>query len=306
MPAIFGNQVLILTVPMTCAAIVATESFKGGVMGYTSQQYLTISNASNALFRAWGSAVSGAMASMGWTQTGDTGQVNWATVTVPSSARVYEIWQPGDAGTPFYLKLEYGYSATVPTIQISLGTGTNGSGTLTGFVTTAQEITGTSNDTVVMECDFSGDTDRCGIVLNRNRGNQPMFFAVERTKNNDGTNSNVGVTQFCMPTANNGQQSIKFGVGVGIGTPANTFIALANGNGASAIFDSTVPFSPAFPDIGFYGNPQTVLGFVHTQDVANGAYFTTTIYGDTRSYLRIQFQTAINAPVYCALCMRYD
>ena len=82
-------------------------------MSYTSQQFLVCDNGSNANFRAWGSAISAALAAMGWTQTADTGQVNWSTVTVPAAgAYVYEIWQPADAfqtgPTQYFLKLEYG------------------------------------------------------------------------------------------------------------------------------------------------------------------------------------------------------
>src|SRR5690242_14595475 len=148
-------------------------------MSYTSQQFLVCDNSSNANFRSWGSAISAAILAMGWVQTSDTGQVNWTTVTVPAAnTYAYEIWKPADAfqtgATQYFLKLEYGNSngANAPAIRVSLATSTNGSGTLTGSVTSvfgSNEGTGTGGGaTTPYECNFSGDIDRMGVMLWRN------------------------------------------------------------------------------------------------------------------------------------------
>ena len=294
-------------------------------MGYTSQQFLLLDSSSDANFRVWGSAISAALTSMGWAMTADTGQVNWTTVTAPAAGTfVYEIWEPQDAlqtgGTVFYLKLEYSKTSGSPAgirVRASLGTGTNGSGTLTGFVTSAMETAGTQAAlSFSVECDFSGDTDRMGFILGRGSAagtNAPLpaAFFIERTKNSDGTNSSDGVTLVSRDGNNSGtfsgvQQTIVFGVGLGNLNTSLSLAALANGGNASDAFNNNIPVSPLFPIYGKYGNPMTTLCFVHTQDVAEGCLFTTTLYGVTRTYLACGTFRGLTVPANCRTCMRYD
>lgn len=81
--------------------------------------------------------------SVGWTQSADTGQVNETTVTnaavtASTTTTVYQIHYFDDdlhATTPIYLKTRWiktGYTNGYIAINFELGTGTNGSGTLTG------------------------------------------------------------------------------------------------------------------------------------------------------------------------------
>src|SRR5689334_656828 len=171
-------------------------------MSYTSQQFLIEDNSTDANFRSWGSAISAAISSMGWVQTSDTGQVNWTTVTSPASGSfVYEVWKPGDAGTTFNLKVEYGSSSGSPKgvrFRMSIGTTTNGAGTLSGITSSVLEpgaITPNGQGSSVFDCYFSGDTDRLSMMLWRSLNSTPtVMFSVERTKNTDGTNNNEGVT----------------------------------------------------------------------------------------------------------------
>jgi hypothetical protein len=94
---------------------------------------------SDATFREWGLEFSTKLAAVGLTQTADTGQVNWGTVTRPA-ANVnagYEIWRFNDAAqatTPIFIRFDYGTGsqATAPRIQATVGSGSNGSGTITG------------------------------------------------------------------------------------------------------------------------------------------------------------------------------
>src|SRR5262245_28519423 len=120
----------------------------------TSQQYLIWDNTTAANFRAWGEAVSNQLTTMGWTKTADTGQVNWSTTPTPPTSGnfVYEIREPASdplqtGATKYYVKWEYGSrgSGPMPTLRISLGTGTNGAGTLTGFQTLLAFTTTTTN-----------------------------------------------------------------------------------------------------------------------------------------------------------------
>lgn len=108
----------------------------------TTQTWVSaIAHSNDTDFRAWGSELSGKFAAAGLVKHTDTGQINWATVTRPAAntAGGFEIWRFDDslqATAPIYLKIEYGtgISATIPQIWLTVGTGSNGSGALTGTV----------------------------------------------------------------------------------------------------------------------------------------------------------------------------
>lgn len=104
---------------------------------YTS----AIEHTSDPTFRAWGLDLSTSLDTIGFTRSADTGQIDWTTVTRPgtNTAGGYEIRYLNDSlhGTaPIYVKLEYGTgsNAAYPALWITVGTGSNGSGTITGTV----------------------------------------------------------------------------------------------------------------------------------------------------------------------------
>lgn len=97
----------------------------------------------SAGFQAWITEMTTELTAVGLTQTADTGQINPATVALPGSANTIagsQIWRFNDtlqATSPVFLKIEYGTGGaitTVPLIILSIGQGSNGSGTLTGTV----------------------------------------------------------------------------------------------------------------------------------------------------------------------------
>jgi hypothetical protein len=91
------------------------------------------------------SELSDYLTNIGIPKTTDTGQVNWLTSTLPpnTSTTAYEIRYINDflhSTDPIYFKLEIsnensGGDNRVPFMYITVGTGTNGSGTITGNVT---------------------------------------------------------------------------------------------------------------------------------------------------------------------------
>ena len=104
-----------------------------------------IEHSSDATFRAWGSDLSARFAAAGLVQTADTGQINWVTVTRPTTLTFagYEIWRFDDAlqaTSPVFIKVEYGTanSTAVPAIRVTVSSATNGAGTSTGLFTSAR------------------------------------------------------------------------------------------------------------------------------------------------------------------------
>lgn len=93
----------------------------------------------DAGFRAWSQKIHDGLAAVGLVQTSDTGQINLTTVTTPavnSTDAGYEIWRFSDAAQstdPIFFKVSYGRggAAARPRMSVQVGTGSNGSGTLT-------------------------------------------------------------------------------------------------------------------------------------------------------------------------------
>ncbi len=281
-----------------------------------SQLYLPYDNSSAAQFRVWAEGISLQLTAAGWTKTTDTGQVDWTTNPAVPAANtyLYEIRQPASdplqtGATAYYIKISYGNSTSGtnnPDIQISLGTGTNGAGTLTGSIIGPFGLRVDSSvagqGATPWECDFSWSVSRMGVLLWRNASNTlvPAFFAIERTKDSTGADSSDGVFVVLLGGQNNNyggfqMRGIIFGVGVtnliqasGSNSTSGPWLDvgyISNNQNLSDNFNNGVPISPVFPSYGKFGNPLTVMGVVRKVDIAEGVLISTTFYGGTMTYL---------------------
>ncbi len=99
-----------------------------------------IDSSTDATFRTWGSEFGSFATLCGLVQTADTGQINWTTVVRNTAAAGYEIWRLVDS--TLFMKIEYGGAGatTTPMMWATVGTGSNGSGTLTGQTCTRAQI----------------------------------------------------------------------------------------------------------------------------------------------------------------------
>lgn len=101
----------------------------------TTRTYTSpLDHTTDAGFRAWGSELGVNLALAGLVQTADTGQINWGTAVRPGThtAAGYEIWRLPDSS--LYFKFEFGTAGggSLSNMWITVGTGSNGSGSLTG------------------------------------------------------------------------------------------------------------------------------------------------------------------------------
>lgn len=118
-------------------------------MANTATTSNVIDHTSDAGFRAWVSEIITTLTStLTLVQTADTGQINTSTVTRPSTnaSAGYAIFRFSDtlqATSPVFIRMDFGTgsSATGPQFWITVGTATNGAGTLTGHVTLTQACT---------------------------------------------------------------------------------------------------------------------------------------------------------------------
>lgn len=111
-----------------------------------------VDQTTDAGFRTWVQEIITALfTTLGVTQTADTGQINTTTVTraaVINTAAGYVIGRFNDAAqatSPIFFKLEFGTGAVQPTqpaMWITVGTSSNGTGTITGTTTARTAIGG--------------------------------------------------------------------------------------------------------------------------------------------------------------------
>lgn len=153
------------------------------------------SASSDAEFRAWGSAMSAALAAVGMVQTADTGQINWTTVTRPSTSSIggYEVWRfPSSlhSTSPLYVKISYGTStgATIPRYDIQTGSGTDGAGTLNGTTTTAYSATPLAAQAASLTSYMSCDGDGLAIMMwpQSSQLSLRRFTCIERIRDSAG------------------------------------------------------------------------------------------------------------------------
>lgn len=171
-----------------------------------------VSHTSDAEFRAWGSELNAKLAVAGLVQASDTGQIDWTTVTRPGVNAVggYEIWKFNDSlatTAPIYLKIEYGTAsnAVYPQIWLTVGTGSNGSGTLTGTVTSRNTImyavtpaSGNWSSFLCVAPGFVGLCWKSGAAS----GNGYALFVISRTNDTSGSPTSNGFIVYWGATSN--------------------------------------------------------------------------------------------------------
>lgn len=266
-----------------------------------NQLFLVHDITNAASFKSWGQTISNQLASFGWIKSTDTGQLDWNLNPAPpaTGAYLWEIWHPNDAlqtgASAYFLKVEYGTSVSWPGpgMRLSMGTGTNGAGTLTGFVSNLNECQpqniGRNRGASVYDCYFSGDSGRLSIYLWRGHDLYgAMGFVVERTHNTDGTDNSDGVTLIVISAYMHTQQTLVFTLGAAL---LNNYLFMICQLGYAAQrttevmnFSNQIPISPCFPNYGKYGNPMIGIGSAPSDDVCEAGLITTTIYGVVHTY----------------------
>lgn len=262
-------------------------------------------NSTLANFKSWAQAISTAFSTFGWVQTADTGQVNWSTIS--SVSAVYEIWKANDsfASTlPIYIKIQYGNGTGYPQLQVTVGTGSNGTGTITGnIITGAPWVINSLNQnqgSTLYPCWFSGSAGEFRMWMWGTTAGNPAIgnlLVIERSKDGSGNNT---ADYFTVLTANqyyygNGpnQQSIS---NSGVSNRDYGFICptLTNGSNTGYAFGSVAAL-PVFPMVGYVGNPMLGIMAISFQDAAPNSIVTvTSMYGSTHTYLAINGQAGGN------------
>ncbi len=98
-----------------------------------------LESTTDAQFRSWGLAFHNSLIAVGITNTADSGQIDFATVTIPGAGTSagYKIYRFNDAlqaSAPIFFRIDYGIDASgaaVPQMWVQVGIATDGAGTLT-------------------------------------------------------------------------------------------------------------------------------------------------------------------------------
>jgi hypothetical protein len=260
---------------------------------------LQASASSLANFKNWATWVSGCFSAFGWVQTSDTGQVNWSTIaSVPTyGTTVYEIWTMNDAlqsTTPCYIKIEYANSNyTGPLILITVGGGSNGSGTITGTIVYNRmnpwSYPGNSQcagdyGANTYACFASGDTNRISMLMWQSNSAQAEGFWIERSHNTAGAD-----TAEYLIAGNASAQGYAYlycGLGTLIGNQAvGMWLPSMTISNSSGSFNGTTHAMPIWPIIGQIGNPCLGALCAQAADVTEGSTCTVTHYGASHTYI---------------------
>ncbi len=197
----------------------------------TSSSVVDVSSFStDAKFRTWGSAVSAAIVASGLTVTSDTGQINWTTVLRATTANVkqgYEVYRFNDSlqsTAPIFLRIDYGSlgnsTGTNPGTWLTVGTGTDGAGNVTGAYYPVTQIgtstNGSTNTTNAIRASYSAsagafflDTGIVPAATNQSCGT----WLIQRTCDSSGNPTGSGLAIVRFP-------------GSAIGTPVQTPVSL--------------------------------------------------------------------------------
>lgn len=261
----------------------------------------TPTNATDATFRAWGSHFSAQLLAAGWVKTGDSGQIDWATVLTPSTintAQGYEIWRLNDtlhAMAPIFLKFEFGSGITVPAnpgIWFTMGTGSDGAGTLTGPISTRQQVLSTAYAVNALSNFWSASPAHFVVAqwcagVGVSTANS-MMLGFERTKDSTGADTNAGLLVIYKTSA--GTQFNQVYWDRTLGTTAatqNTVLSTLMSSGTTAKNGTQVAVSPIFHSNGPFLNPGlNALAYFNADIVAGGAV-TFQMYGVSHTYMPI-------------------
>lgn len=248
----------------------------------------------------WGAA----MTAVGFTQTADTGQTNWSTVAaVPAAPGVdYEIRQFTDAlqsTAPFYVKIET-YATGSSGIfglnfRLSVGTGTNGAGVLTGnvsgFFTMAFFNFVTAGGIGNQISYMSGDGSRYQLNWMPNATGAfscvAGFVSLERLRDATGATLPTGL-QITLDSRSAGKLAqVIFSPSFGQFYPAAPSAwTAAMPNSGTASFGGNIGLFPILANLGYPNNPGLgALGVFNTDSPVGGAIISVSEYGVFRNYM---------------------
>lgn len=261
-------------------------------MSYAASTTLINNISSDAAFRTWGSAYNAKLTSMGLVDNADTGSINWATVTTPGVANTvagFEVWRMDDAlqaTIPIFIKVEYGSgtAAADGSIWITLGSGTNGSGTLSGITSIRQQVKCTATAGAITHY-WSGDTNRLSIAVVGASAATSMLICIERTVDTLGAVTGEGALLIYRGASLWGQQAWNQVTGPYTATWEATLGAMGPAVAPFGVFGTQLAVYPVFHNKGVFLSPGLNVYVYENATIASGSTISFTVYGSAHTYI---------------------
>lgn len=275
-----------------------------------------IRSTDDATFQEWVTEWHTALTTIGLTQTADTGQINPATVSRPSinTYAGYSIWRFNDtqqATAPLFIRIQFGSGSVIdrPLIGFSIGTGSDGSGNLTGVFRANQTISNNSSATI--------DTTYASYwVYNASAGvfafgwkvtsGNYITGAIYRTVDSNGAPSSLGIGHFFSNATNNaGHYDVEDAIYTS-GSISACPISCAYGNIGNVVDDNgNTPVHLCFVAT---PKPYPVIGVcaINSNAAAIGATFSATLVGATAyTYIHVGGAICVPSSAY-TMCMVWE
>lgn len=251
-----------------------------------------MTNATDAQFREWGKAISDSLQAVGIVKTADSGQIDWATVAAPTSANTqmgYEIYRFNDtlqSTAPVFIKLAFGSGTSYshPALWISVGTGSNGSGTITGEILPEQQNYANAFATAMTHY-ISGSSNRFVIANQGLSSGYQLVLTVERTHDSSGSDTSDGVMVNRIASGVDSQHYILFSDSSVVTTSQIMCLTPAGMSGAKSPDINLYPVRFFTPGEGPISN--CLVGYI-SGDFATNSSYTVSICGTDRTFRTMQ------------------
>lgn len=264
----------------------------------------------------------------GWVLTSDTGQTAPASLVHPTVANTkqgYRIYRMNDSlqsTYPVFMRVDFGGSANpaVMGFWTTIGTGSNGSGTITGALFTpaaSPNVCNTSNSSTANQNAYgSASTNRATIAVGiAPSGNLCQnLFAIERSKDSTGTDTGDGLL-LCYNSGGllNTSRYLNYAGGAQPTAEALSYVLTAR-NPSETFAPGDIGVGILIPIRGIAQQPGMNIMIVNSSDVGAQGSFSMTLYGATRTYQHLDalltpFKATAGSSVSdtgARVCMRYD
>lgn len=286
---------------------------------YTSNQVAQTN--STTTMRAHVAFVEALLTAAGWVQTADTGQTAsgaFPAATGTNTSAGYQVWRMNDAlqaTAPVFVRFDFGSGAAANTLGVwcYIGTGSNGSGTITGQLNgflTPQQVTSASS----LPSYGSGSTNRICAVHNyqTTTANCTIMWGIERSKDATGADTADGVIFNSMWGAAGTLQAHQYLPFTGTKRTYTAWITTTSGPAAlgSLVDGANTGLLPVIP-MGQLGPQEQGLNFLlyYSTDLVANNNTSVTVKGSAKTYKPLGTPQAWgNASVITASCfaIRYE
>lgn len=234
----------------------------------------------------WGAVDTQLQGLGGWTYTSQTGDADPASTATGSNGTypAWRVYSTTSGATTWYMRLDYGHTASGPSFKVQFGTTVNGSGTLGGQLQT--QVTCTAGNTSTNQSVHIGQaTGRFMLLLGLSSNTGSAIAGMSAHGSVDGSGAmNGGMEVYTLNT--NQSHLSQYLPASGTVQPQQAQWPCAFGHAASQAFGGVTPLGiPQLWDTTGATNP-TMACFVYaTNDLTHNSTTTVSLYGSTLTYL---------------------